>query len=238
MSSYPLSRRQACAAALAGLVLPLHAAAPLALRFRDTEYVHRWSRQGQHEFTPPGDTDLARWNDMLTLNLHTGVAQGEQLAGVANQVLADAFEAPHGTVACGAPDRGGSRHARTAGGSLRALPAARRHGAGHGRVTPHPWAGRRSGDEQLAAGPRCGHRAGADGVEPSAAASAAAASRCRLNAAGRTHDLTECIFVRFRTCSADLLLVVHLGNSRCCCYSFLPRIHPVAILTSRRCHGD
>jgi hypothetical protein len=89
MSSYPLSRRQACAAALAGLVLPLHAAAPLALRFRDTEYVHRWSRQGQHEFTPPGDTDLARWNDMLTLNLHTGVAQGEQLAGVANQVLAN-----------------------------------------------------------------------------------------------------------------------------------------------------
>lgn len=84
-----LTRRQACAAALAGLVLPLHAATPLSLRFRGTEFVHRWSRQGQHEFTPAGETDLARWNDMLTLNLHAGATTGEQVAGVANQVLAN-----------------------------------------------------------------------------------------------------------------------------------------------------
>lgn len=84
-----LTRRQACAAALAALALPLQAAAPLSLRFRGTEFVHRWSRQGQHEFTPSAQPDLAAWNDMLTLNLHAQATQGEQLAGVANQVLAN-----------------------------------------------------------------------------------------------------------------------------------------------------
>lgn len=89
------NRRQALAAAL-GLVLtpvvtPTHANPPrpdpLRLTLRDTTFVHRWSRQGQHEFTPPEQPDLNRWRDMLTLNLHASVQSGEQLAGVANQVL-------------------------------------------------------------------------------------------------------------------------------------------------------
>lgn len=75
-------------AALAPFALEARAAsAPLRLRLADTDYLHRWSRQGQHEFTPADDADLDRWRDMLTLNLHPAVTQGEQLADVANRVL-------------------------------------------------------------------------------------------------------------------------------------------------------
>lgn len=88
--SSPLNRRQLCTAALAAALLPAaRAAAPLTLQWRGTAYVHRWSRQGQHEFTPQGEADLSAWHDMLTLNVHAKVAQGEQLAAVANQVLAN-----------------------------------------------------------------------------------------------------------------------------------------------------
>src|ERR1051326_8157629 len=59
----------------------------LTLNFNHTEYLHRWSQNGQHEFTPSGQEDLAKWADMLTLNFYQQVAEGEGLAGVANQVL-------------------------------------------------------------------------------------------------------------------------------------------------------
>ena len=59
----------------------------LSLAFRDKTFLHRWSRAGQHEFTPAAETDLKRWNDMLTFNVHASVRTGEQLAQVANQVL-------------------------------------------------------------------------------------------------------------------------------------------------------
>ncbi|MEO8059857.1 MAG: hypothetical protein ABI671_16205 [Burkholderiales bacterium] len=58
-----------------------------ALSFRGTAFLHRWSKDAQHEFTPAPDTDLKSWHDMITLNLHSKVRQGEQLADVANQVL-------------------------------------------------------------------------------------------------------------------------------------------------------
>ena len=84
----PLNRRAWLAGALAATVLPrAMAAAELSLQFRGTPYLHRWSSRGQHEFTPATDTDLARWRDMLTLNVHAQVQQGEQLADVANAVL-------------------------------------------------------------------------------------------------------------------------------------------------------
>jgi len=59
----------------------------LKLSFRGTLFAHRWSKDAQHEFTAAPDTDLKSWRDMITLNLHEKVRQGEQLADLANQVL-------------------------------------------------------------------------------------------------------------------------------------------------------
>ncbi|HSW07477.1 hypothetical protein [Aquabacterium sp.] len=97
-----VQRRQVLAAALSVACLPTAArAAPPAqpsqsakpegpmISFRGTEFLHRWSKGGQHEFTPQRDADLTRWRDMITLNLHESATQGEQLAGIANQVLAN-----------------------------------------------------------------------------------------------------------------------------------------------------
>jgi hypothetical protein len=59
----------------------------LTLNFNQTEYVHRWSQNDQHEFTPAGQEDLAKWADMLTINFYPQVNDGDGLALVANQVL-------------------------------------------------------------------------------------------------------------------------------------------------------
>lgn len=59
------------------------------VRLGDVEYVHRWSKAGQHEFTPAGDEDLPHWRDMVTVNVHDAVSTGEQLAEVANRVVAN-----------------------------------------------------------------------------------------------------------------------------------------------------
>jgi hypothetical protein len=60
----------------------------IRLTFGDIEYLHRWSQNGQHEFTPQGQEDLARWQDMVTINVHETVVNGDQLADVAKKVLA------------------------------------------------------------------------------------------------------------------------------------------------------
>lgn len=57
------------------------------IHFRGTEFVHRWSKNEQNEFTPRNDADLKKWQDMLTLNTHATVANGDQLAALANKVL-------------------------------------------------------------------------------------------------------------------------------------------------------
>lgn len=62
-------------------------AATLAVAFNGAEYFHRWSKQGQHEFTPKGDEDLSTWQDMMTINVHAGVRTGEGLADIANRVI-------------------------------------------------------------------------------------------------------------------------------------------------------
>lgn len=59
------------------------------LTFGGVNYVHRWSKNGQNEFTLPSESDLARWNDMITINVHESVRNGEQLADLANRVLAN-----------------------------------------------------------------------------------------------------------------------------------------------------
>jgi hypothetical protein len=58
-----------------------------SLAFGGATYVHRWSQNGQNEFTPPDDADLSRWRDMVTINVHANVRTGEDLANVANGVL-------------------------------------------------------------------------------------------------------------------------------------------------------
>ena len=59
------------------------------LSFGGNTYVHRWSKSNQNEFTPPGDKDLDRWRDMVTINLHESVRNGEQLASMANSIVAN-----------------------------------------------------------------------------------------------------------------------------------------------------
>ena len=59
----------------------------ITLNFNQTDYLHRWSQNDQHEFTPPGQEDLSKWTDMLTINFYPLVSEGEGLASVANQVL-------------------------------------------------------------------------------------------------------------------------------------------------------
>lgn len=70
-------------------IMPLlaYAASVNELSLNGLQYQHRWSRNGQNEFTPPGETDLSRWNDMLTINVVDKISNGEQLALLANQVL-------------------------------------------------------------------------------------------------------------------------------------------------------
>ncbi len=82
-----------CAVALPVVSAPPGAAGPprpaagMTLRFDGVDYLHRWSKDGQNEFTPKSDPDLAKWSDMVTINVFEAVRTGEQLAEVANKVL-------------------------------------------------------------------------------------------------------------------------------------------------------
>lgn len=91
-----LARRHVTLAALLGCTAPATLlaagtgqpeASSMTLTFRGIQFLHRWSRDGQHEFTPADSADLGRWQDMLTLNVHDAAGSGEQLADVANRVL-------------------------------------------------------------------------------------------------------------------------------------------------------
>lgn len=75
--------------ALPSLAWSQSAASPSAmtLTFQGVGYEHRWSQNGQNEFTPKGQTDLRAWKDMVTLNVHEAVTTGDDLAAVANRVL-------------------------------------------------------------------------------------------------------------------------------------------------------
>ncbi|WP_143593726.1 hypothetical protein [Synechococcus sp. 1G10] len=61
----------------------------LSLSFGGQRYWHRFSAGGQHEFTPGDQSDLTTWRDMVTLNVHENVRNDDQLAGLANGVLAN-----------------------------------------------------------------------------------------------------------------------------------------------------
>jgi hypothetical protein len=55
--------------------------------FGGAEYVHRWSQNGQNEFTPADQPDLKSWRDMVTIIVNERVTNGEQLAQLANGVV-------------------------------------------------------------------------------------------------------------------------------------------------------
>ncbi|MCP9820728.1 hypothetical protein KBZ18_14680 [Synechococcus sp. Cruz-9H2] len=61
----------------------------LSLSFGGQRYWLRFSAGGQHEFTPGEQSDLTTWRDMVTLNVHENVRNDDQLAGLANGVLAN-----------------------------------------------------------------------------------------------------------------------------------------------------
>lgn len=55
--------------------------------FKGVSYFYRWSKDGQHEFTPAKQEDLDHWFDMITINGYPAAGDGEKLAEVANTVL-------------------------------------------------------------------------------------------------------------------------------------------------------
>lgn len=61
--------------------------AATSLSLGGVNYLHRWSKNGQNEFTPGHETDLTTWRDMVTVNLLDAVKDGDQLAAAANAVL-------------------------------------------------------------------------------------------------------------------------------------------------------
>ncbi len=58
-----------------------------AFVFGGVGYLHRWSMNHQHEFTPKGQEDLEKWSDMITINVYPDAHDGEALAMKANAVL-------------------------------------------------------------------------------------------------------------------------------------------------------
>jgi hypothetical protein len=63
------------------------APAKSAFVFGGVGYLHRWSMNHQHEFTPEGQEDLEKWSDMITMNVYPDTHDGEALAAKANAVL-------------------------------------------------------------------------------------------------------------------------------------------------------
>ena len=72
---------------LSGLVVAQQPSPPLTLSFSGGEYLHRWSKDGQHEFTPKGEEDLSKWTSMLTVNVFDAAGTGDDLAEIANRIL-------------------------------------------------------------------------------------------------------------------------------------------------------
>ena len=87
-----LLRRLSCLLLLA-FAAPLLAASPppaaTRLTFHGTDYLHRWSKNGLNEYTPAGQEDLGKWQDMVSVVVHPQVGNGEQLANLANAVLSN-----------------------------------------------------------------------------------------------------------------------------------------------------
>jgi hypothetical protein len=66
---------------------PAVTAAKPAFVFGGVGYLHRWSMNDQHEFTPDGQEDLDKWSKMITINVYPSAHDGDALATKANAVL-------------------------------------------------------------------------------------------------------------------------------------------------------
>ncbi len=71
----------------AALPAPAAPAPPTALNFAGTPYLHRWSKGGQHEYTPLPQSDLDQWRDMVSIQVHDTLTTPDQLAILANTAL-------------------------------------------------------------------------------------------------------------------------------------------------------
>jgi len=84
----PLNAQQTHAAATMRIAggTPAATAKP-AFVFAGVGYLHRWSINDQHEFTPEGQEDLDKWSDMITVNVYPSTHDGDALAAKTNAVL-------------------------------------------------------------------------------------------------------------------------------------------------------
>lgn len=76
---------QAAQPAAAAKAAPARPAA--SLNFKGVAYAHRWSNLNQAEFTPAGQEDLSKWQDMITVVSNAEARDGERLAGLAEALL-------------------------------------------------------------------------------------------------------------------------------------------------------
>lgn len=55
--------------------------------FIGVQYIHRFTKDSLHEYTPKAQTDLNKFTDMVTINDYPTVKTGEDLASTANKIL-------------------------------------------------------------------------------------------------------------------------------------------------------
>jgi len=68
-----------------------------AFSFANVSYLHRFTKDDQHEYTPDGQEDLNAWTDIVTINLYRKAKNGDALAATANAVLEN-YKANRGLV--------------------------------------------------------------------------------------------------------------------------------------------
>ncbi|WP_171093737.1 hypothetical protein [Usitatibacter rugosus] len=59
----------------------------MTLELGGTAYLHRWTKNNEHEFTPQNDADLQKWHDMVTLKVYEQATTPEKIAELANRML-------------------------------------------------------------------------------------------------------------------------------------------------------
>ena len=58
-------------------------------QFDNQNYLFRWTDGQLYEFTPEGQSDLNNWEEMVSFPIFQSVDNGERLAEIANQTLAN-----------------------------------------------------------------------------------------------------------------------------------------------------
>jgi hypothetical protein len=76
-----------CLVAAMAIAEPAGKPSATVIQFGGVDYLHRWSKNGQNEYTPKSDPDLKKWRDMITINVFDNVKNGDQLADVANRIV-------------------------------------------------------------------------------------------------------------------------------------------------------